>query len=214
MLGRELAGEPNNKAEVDRVLREGPLHARSEGSVEFRMQNISSFMIQRAKPFIAGYKPRANVGAAVLGRLSTLFGELGDPAPADFSPTDDPVDLQKRASRLQKATFESPPIGNSTPAQSAAVSSRFCRSPAVVAYVMAESGGKCECCAQPAPFLTSAGVPFLEVHHVKPLAEGGPDTVDNAVAICPNCHRACHHAADKASIRDTLVQGIARLVAH
>jgi len=44
MLGRELAGEPNNKAEVNRVLRAGPLHARSQGSVEFRMQNISSFM--------------------------------------------------------------------------------------------------------------------------------------------------------------------------
>ena len=60
----------------------------------------------------------------------------------------------------------------------------------------------------------NGGLPLLEVHHIKPLAEGGPDTVDNAVAICPTRYRACHHAADKASIRDTLVKSVARLVAH
>ena len=214
MLGRELAGELNNKSEVNRVLREGPLHARSKGSVEFRMQNISSFMIERGKPYIAGYKPRANVGATVLGRLASLYDQLGDPEPADFSPTDDPSDLRKRAARLQKASFGSAPVGNSSPAQSVATLSRFCRSPAVVAYVIAESGGMCECCGRAAPFLTSGGVPFLEVHHVKPLAEGGPDTVDNAVAVCPNCHRACHHAADKAAIRDALIKSVPRLVPH
>ena len=60
----------------------------------------------------------------------------------------------------------------------------------------------------------NGGLPLLEVHHIKPLAEGGPDTVDNAVAICPTRYRACHYAADKASIRDTLVKRVARLVAH
>ena len=178
------------------------------------MQNISSFMIGRGEPTIAGYKPRGNVGAAVLARLASLMGELGDPAPADFAPTDDAVDLLTRASRLRKAAVESPPVGNTSPAQSSAVSSRFCRSPAVVAYVLAQSGGKCECCSRPAPFLTSTGTPFLEVHHVKPIVEGGPDTVDNAVAVCPNCHRACHHAANRAAIREGLVNSLARLVAH
>ena len=28
----------------------------------------------------------------------------------------------------------------------------------------------------------------LEVHHIVPKAEGGPDTEDNAAPLCPNCH--------------------------
>ena len=30
----------------------------------------------------------------------------------------------------------------------------------------------------------------LEVHHIRPLAEGGPDCEDNAAPLCPSCHTA------------------------
>lgn len=29
---------------------------------------------------------------------------------------------------------------------------------------------------------------FVEVHHVVPQNEGGPDTIDNAAPLCPTCH--------------------------
>ena len=29
---------------------------------------------------------------------------------------------------------------------------------------------------------------FLEVHHIIPEAEGGPDVIDNAAPLCPTCH--------------------------
>lgn len=29
-----------------------------------------------------------------------------------------------------------------------------------------------------------------EVHHIKPLADGGPDTDDNICCLCPPCHAA------------------------
>lgn len=35
--------------------------------------------------------------------------------------------------------------------------------------------------------------PYLEVHHIIFLAQGGDDTVDNAEALCPNCHRRKHY---------------------
>ncbi|WP_080666815.1 HNH endonuclease signature motif containing protein [Variovorax paradoxus] len=38
----------------------------------------------------------------------------------------------------------------------------------------------------------ATGDPYLEVHHITPLALGGDDTVDNAWALCPNCHREKH----------------------
>lgn len=64
----------------------------------------------------------------------------------------------------------------------------------VVAEVLDRAQGVCQTCNKPAPFLKkSNGNPYLEVHHVKQLADGGEDTVANAIAVCPNCHRKAHH---------------------
>jgi hypothetical protein len=30
--------------------------------------------------------------------------------------------------------------------------------------------------------------PFVEVHHITPLSEGGANTLDNAAPLCPGCH--------------------------
>lgn len=70
----------------------------------------------------------------------------------------------------------------------------FERNPDVVAEVLARANGYCENCKLPAPFRRRNGTPYLEVHHKKPLSEGGEDTVKNAIALCPNCHRYAHYA--------------------
>lgn len=63
----------------------------------------------------------------------------------------------------------------------------------VVAEVLERASGICERCGAPAPFIRAAdGTPYLEVHHKKRLADGGEDTVENAIAVCPNCHRELH----------------------
>ncbi len=68
------------------------------------------------------------------------------------------------------------------------------RNPDVVAEVLYEAKGQCEACFEMAPFnRKSDGSPFLEVHHKVPLAQGGDDTVENAIALCPNCHRKTHY---------------------
>ncbi|MCF5216690.1 HNH endonuclease, partial [Pseudomonas syringae] len=52
----------------------------------------------------------------------------------------------------------------------------------------------CSLCNQKAPFKRKKDQsPYLEVHHRKRLADGGEDTVANAIAVCPNCHRKAHH---------------------
>ena len=74
------------------------------------------------------------------------------------------------------------------------VSTGFRRNPDVIVEVLKRAAGVCEKCNKPAPFVRkSDGSPFLEVHHWIPLAEHGPDTVDNAGALCPNCHREAHY---------------------
>lgn len=70
---------------------------------------------------------------------------------------------------------------------------RFQRNPDVIAERLHMAQGKCEACFQPAPFRKKKdNEPFLEVHHVIPLADGGEDTVENTRALCPNCHRQAH----------------------
>ncbi len=67
--------------------------------------------------------------------------------------------------------------------------------------------GKCQMCGNEAPFMDKYGSPYLEEHHVKRLADGGTDTIDNVVAICPNCHRKIHILEDET---DTIIlEGIA-----
>ena len=69
----------------------------------------------------------------------------------------------------------------------------FRRNPDVAAEVLLRANGICEKCRAAAPFSRAAdGSPYLEIHHVIHLADGGEDTVENAVALCPNCHREAH----------------------
>ena len=75
-----------------------------------------------------------------------------------------------------------------------AITKLFARNADVVAEVLARADGRCELCDGPAPFLRrSLSTPYLEVHHKVQLAHGGEDTVENAVAACPNCHRREHY---------------------
>lgn len=69
----------------------------------------------------------------------------------------------------------------------------FERNPDVVAEVLERAGDICELCGETAPFKRkSDGSPYLEVHHKVFLSKGGEDTVENAIALCPNCHREQH----------------------
>jgi 5-methylcytosine-specific restriction protein A len=74
------------------------------------------------------------------------------------------------------------------------VSIGFLRNPDVIVAVLRRAKGRCERCAASAPFLRrSDGSPYLEVHHWRPLSQEGEDTIENAAALCPNCHRDVHH---------------------
>ena len=73
------------------------------------------------------------------------------------------------------------------------VSRAFRRNADVIAEVLIRANGGCEACHSSAPFLRATdSSPYLEVHHLKLLSAGGKDTVANAIALCPNCHRKFH----------------------
>ena len=73
------------------------------------------------------------------------------------------------------------------------ISTQFKRNPDVVAEVLVKANGICENCNKEAPFRRKNGELYLEVHHKIRLADGGEDTIKNAMALCPNCHRYLHY---------------------
>jgi RNA polymerase sigma factor (sigma-70 family) len=71
-------------------------------------------------------------------------------------------------------------------------SSTYTRNPYVSELAKRRAKGYCQLCKKPAPFNDKDGNPFLETHHVVWLSQGGEDTIENTVALCPNCHRKMH----------------------
>ena len=91
----------------------------------------------------------------------------------------------ERKERLRRAS--------KTPDKVQILSVGYIRNPDVVVEVLKLAKGKCEQCHIDAPFIRkSDGSPYLEVHHWIPLAKGGEDSVENAAALCPTCHRKIH----------------------
>ena len=114
-----------------------------------------------------------------------------------MSESDLRADFEKR---ISKARSSSPAQRKSRldaapkkPERMTVSTSVFKRNADVVVEVLERAAGSCEYCKQPAPFTKRVDrEPYLEVHHRKPLAKGGDDTVENAIALCPNCHRWMH----------------------
>ena len=73
-----------------------------------------------------------------------------------------------------------------------AKTTQYQRNEYVSEFAKRRANGICQLCAEPAPFIKKNKEPYLEVHHIVWLAKGGEDTLENTVAICPNCHRRMH----------------------
>lgn len=68
----------------------------------------------------------------------------------------------------------------------------YVRNKYVSEYAKRRAHGICQLCGNQAPFIDLEGKPFLETHHIIWLAKGGTDSIENTVALCPNCHRKMH----------------------
>ncbi|MBD8272936.1 HNH endonuclease [Pseudomonas fluorescens] len=210
MLAWEQNGQPFNKAHENRVLRQDPIAGRTESSIEFRMQNISAVLVKMGLDRIKGYKPAKNVGSRVERQIRKALSTLRVFESAETAHTADEQTLIRRACKLQQQAFPKLPDGIAQPQKVSAFSTAFVRDPKVRAWVLKEANGICEGCGSNAPFEVD-GLPFLEVHHVKHLAQKGSDRITNAVALCPNCHQRCHRSSDREAFTEGLYAKIGRL---
>lgn len=83
-------------------------------------------------------------------------------------------------------------ISNRNPGTRPVATNRYERNPYVCEYAKRRANGICQLCETPAPFKDKNNNPYLESHHIVWLSKGGEDSIENTVALCPNCHRKMH----------------------
>ena len=114
MLRMERIGAPYVKAERNRALQE--LTHRSRGSIEFKHQNISAVLNELGMDSIPGYKPMPNYQNALISGIERYLDHRHDilvvPEPTRIQGVADDPPL----------FFESPPIVDTTPIESAVLS--------------------------------------------------------------------------------------------
>ncbi len=197
------AGRPVIKSSIYRGL--SKKWGRTEKSYERRMSNISAVLDLHGRAWIKGLKPLSNVGTNVISVINRFLNEFD--GATDFI---DPSFEVEVANKFKAGSLEKP-SGNQNPAMKRVEVSLVIRDPNVKAWILINANGVCEYCNSSAPFISTSGIPYLEVHHVKRLADKGADTVDNTVALCPNCHKALHYSKDRGMIIDSLYSRISRL---
>lgn len=178
---------------------------RSAKAFEYRMQNISYVLSVMGRDWLTGLKPAKNVGARVAAQIEELIAELEGQAIT-------PVAAFEISVRDNISKNDLPePAGNQTPKTSTTSVTQYERDARVKAWILKKAEGICECCNQQAPFNGPDGRPYLEVHHVRKLAEKGADSTENAVAVCPNCHRELHYGQNSKNLVEKLYEKIRRL---
>ena len=85
------------------------------------------------------------------------------------------------------------------------------RNPMVISAVRKRANYCCERCGWQG-FEIENGDKYVEVHHLKMLAEGGADIPENAVALCPNCHREFHYGVNSRELLESLYERVSRLI--
>jgi 5-methylcytosine-specific restriction protein A len=100
---------------------------------------------------------------------------------------------ERKARRLNDAELAVRALqAPSSAGQRTVTGKQYERNPYVSLHAKRRAKGRCELCESNAPFSDAKGEPYLETHHIDWLALGGTDSVENTVALCPNCHRKMH----------------------
>jgi hypothetical protein len=115
MLEAELLGKPYKKSDHRKALAP-KLAGRSDGSIEFKHQNISGVLVELGLPYIEGYKPRSNYQ----GLLATEVENYLDQQPGFLeklagSPILNPSQAQEVVSPDFDKIIEDPPERIITP---------------------------------------------------------------------------------------------------
>ncbi len=126
-------------------------------------------------------------------------GLAATPIP-DIKVTEELRELRQEA---EKDATENPVVESSETSDSIS-GAKYVRSAKIRRFARARADGICEFCGDRAPFIKPDGDPYLEVHHVDELGDGGADDPSFVAALCPSCHMEIHYGRRGRSINQAL----------
>ncbi len=129
----------------------------------------------QGRQWLSGLKTAHNVGTNVIDTLTRLIAECEQQHVAVDT------NFEAEVAKLRKSPPATPPLGNKTPGKAQPSVTTYTRDPAVVAWILNNAAGICECCDKPAPFQREDGTPYLEVHQVQRLTDKGEDIINNTL---------------------------------
>lgn len=116
MLEAELLGKPFKKSDHRKALAP-KLQQRSDGSIEFKHQNVSGVLVELGLPYIEGYKPRSNYQGILAAEVEHfLDGQPGFLDKLAAAPALNPVQGQHLAAPDLDKIIEDPPEKTVLPA--------------------------------------------------------------------------------------------------
>jgi 5-methylcytosine-specific restriction enzyme A len=145
---------------------------------------------------------------AIVFHLALEAGSEGRAVPSEGSALGQDVRQLWRLplQRLRSLAYEAPADTGAPVDQR--MTRAYKRNVQVKTYVLRRANGVCEGCGQPAPFETENGKPYLEPHHIRRLADEGPDHPMWVAALCPNCHRRVHYGVDGTAYNEHIAERI------
>ncbi|MBU6206852.1 MAG: HNH endonuclease [Alphaproteobacteria bacterium] len=114
-------------------------------------------------------------------------------------------------SAIEDLDFE--PVGRLTPERVPYSGTFIERDDKVRHRVIKRAKGKCEHCGE-LGFAKPDGSHYVEANHIISLAEQGPDTLDNVIALCPNHHREAHFGEGSEQLEAEFKTKLASLRGH
>jgi 5-methylcytosine-specific restriction protein A len=73
-------------------------------------------------------------------------------------------------------------------------------------FALRSADGVCQGCGEEVGFVDVHGDPFLEIHHLHRRIDGGPNSPENVIALCPDCHRRRHRSSDGDAFNRELIE--------
>jgi 5-methylcytosine-specific restriction enzyme A len=168
---------------------------------EKAMVNYIGQMVCIGSHFKPGLDKNGKNRRVIIFELTPL-SELIEPEPTTMEEKNTILNLEQSslAELRKKAQLDS--VSSSTAVER---KTQFWKaSQAIKLYAKKRAQGICEGCGNSAPFVKTDGSPYLEVHHINKLSDGGPDDPFWVAAICPNCHRRSHFSIDMSEFNNSL----------
>lgn len=192
--------------------------------VWLRVIHVADNSTMLTKDQLAGHPLLANVGPIRFGQATNYdVGEnpsrelnllwARSSLPRAVRPIDEQVEDAARSLErnnldelLAKYGAERSHIGAKQPRRVEAITSVFERRAIVIAIARKRANYRCEIPDCPTPFfLSNIGEPYCEVHHIKPLSDGGADVIENAACLCANHHRELHVGENRERLKAQLL---------